>query len=108
MPSPRQSDTPRVGWYLLKLVRGGPWVAAEIVRDDAEYWWVMIDGAWQGPALDPWALPAMETVHWYGRETTAEDVQFRIGLARWAAIYRPDHAAANPRKAIDLDTLTPF
>jgi hypothetical protein len=107
MPDPRQSDTPRPGYYLLRLVRGGPWVAAQVARDPAG-WRCMIDGTWEGPAADPWSLRGMETIHWSGRETTAEDCQRRIGLARWAKIHEPDHPAANPRRPIDLDRIIPI
>jgi hypothetical protein len=50
----------------------------------------------------------LETVHWYGRSSTPDEVAYRIGRKRWAEIYKPDDAAANPRRAIDLDTLIPF
>jgi hypothetical protein len=99
--SPRVSDRPRPGCYLLRLVRGGPRVGAQIMQQSDGMWMVMIDGEWQGPALDPWTLPMMERVHFYGRETTPEEAAFRVGVKRWAEIYRPNHPAANPRKPID-------
>lgn len=107
MITSRQSDTPRPGCYLLRLIRNGPWVAAQIIQD-ADGWRVMVDGTWEGPASDPWSLRSLETVHWYGRETTAEECEYRIGIKRWAEIYQPDHAAANPRKPIDIDSIIPI
>jgi hypothetical protein len=107
MTAPRVSDKPSPGHYLLRLVRGGPWVAAEISLGD-DGWTVMIDGAVDGPAHDPWSLPNMERVHFYGRPTTIEDAQYRIGRKRWAEIYAPHDPAANPTKRIDLDRFTPI
>ena len=111
--SPRRSDTPTPGTYLLRLVRGGPYVGAAIVqRDDG--WSVMIDGEWLGPSPDPWPadnpqfLAAMESVNFHGRPASEEEVKYRIGLKRWATIYDQSHAAANPRKAIDLDNIVPI
>lgn len=68
----------------------------------------MLDGETQGPSPDPWALPNMERVHWSGRENTEAEVVYRIGLKRWAEIYKPDHHAAHPRKPVSLDDLIPF
>ena len=107
MPSPpRQSDKPEPGHYLMKLIRNGPWVAAQIVIED-DQWSVMIDGAWSGPSADPWLLPDMERVHWYGRPSTEAETKYRIGVKRWAEIHKPDHPAANPKSPILLDKLRP-
>ena len=106
-PAPRRSDIPTPGWYLLRLVRGGPWVAARVTHEAAG-WSVMLDGVTEGPAQDPWALRHMERVHWGGRPATEEECQRRLGLARWAALNDPDHHAANPRRAIDLDKIVPI
>lgn len=106
--APRQSDTPRPGFYLLRLVRGGPWVGAEIIHDADGQWRTMLDGKWEGPSRNPWILPMMEKIHFGGRETTESEVRFRVGAARWAAIYAPSSAPANPHKPIDIDSLIPF
>ena len=107
MTRPRRSDTPSPGFYLLRLVRGGPWVGACIAHGP-DGWTVMIDGDTQGPATDPWSLANMEKVHYYGRETTESEVAFRVGVKRWAEIYDPGHRAANPRRKIDIDSIVPF
>lgn len=106
--APRQSDTPRPGFYLLRLVRGGPWVGAEITRHPDGQFSVMCDGKTEGPSHNPWILPLMERVHFGGRETTESEVRFRVGARRWAEIYAPSSAPANPHKPIDLDSLIPF
>lgn len=103
---PRRSDQPVSGHYLMRLVRGGPFVAAEIRCDDGQ-WTCMVDGNWSGPSADPWLLPDLEKVHWFGRATTEAEAKFKIGLRRWAEIHAPSHPAANPNKPINLDTLKP-
>lgn len=103
----RTSDTPQPGFYLIRLVRGGPWVAAQIAHAE-DGWTVSIDGVTEGPSLDPWALSNMERVHWGGRETTEAEVRYRLALKHHAATYEPDAPAANPKRPVDLDKLTPF
>ena len=67
----------------------------------------MLDGDWEGPSANPWSLPLMERVHYYGRRSTESEVKFRIGQKRWAEIYAPAHPAANPRRPLDPDELPP-
>lgn len=105
-PAPRQSDKPEPGHYLMKLVRNGPFVAAEIRCDDGQ-WSVMIDGTWSGPSADPWLLPDLEKVHWFGRPSTEAETKYRIGVKRWSEIHAPASPAANPRSPINLDKLRP-
>lgn len=105
--STRQSDKPTPGFYVLRLIKGGPWVGAEIRFEDGQ-WSVMIDGDTQGPSANPWVLDRLAMVHHYGRFSTESEVQFRIGQKRWAQIYSPSHSAANPRRAIDLDRHIPY
>jgi hypothetical protein len=103
----RRVDQPTPGFYLVRIVPKGPFVGASITLHDDGTWSVMRDGITEGPATDPWELPLMHHV-FLGRFSTEEEVKFRIGLARWAAIYKPDHPAANPTKAINIDKLIPF
>ena len=103
----RTSDTPQPGFYLLKLVRGGPWVAAQIVHDEVG-WRCMIDGVWEGPVSDPWIMRSLEAVHWGGRETTEAEVKYRLALKQHAQTYEPSAPAANPKRAVNLDEIIPF
>jgi len=107
-PPPRRADIPTPGWYVLRLVRGGPWVPARITHDPAVGWTVMLNGVTDGPAHDPWTLANMEAVHWGGRPSTEADCKRRLGAKRWAELFDPGHYAANPRKPINLDDITPF
>ena len=103
----RTSDTPQPGFYLIRMIRGGPWVGAQIAHAE-DGWTVMIDGVTEGPSLDPWSLAGMERVHWGGRETTEAEVKYRLALKQHAVAYEPDAPAANPKRAVNLDKLTPF
>lgn len=105
---PRRTDQPAPGCYTLRLCRGGPPVAAEIVRDDEGHWWAMVDDVWQGPATDPFALEILDQIHAYGQEATREEISYRIELKRWAMQYKPDHPAANPRRPVNVDSLLSF
>jgi hypothetical protein len=105
--APRRSDTPTPGYYLMRLVKNGPLVGCAIERT-AEGWRVMKNGEWQGPSDDPWILPFMHDVHHFAEMSTEAEVRYRIGLKRYEEIYRPDGAAANPRRAINRDKALPF
>ena len=107
-PIPRQSDKPRAGYYLIRLARGGPFVGASIAWHETDGWTCMVDGECQGPSLDPWLLPFMETIHFYGKNSTSAEVKFKIGLKRFCEIYAPNEPAANPRKPINPDTFVPI
>lgn len=109
MPAaPRVSDRPTPGWYLIRLVKNGPKVGAQLSYDPADGWSAMIDGEREGPSRDPWMLPMVERIHFYGLPVTESEVEYRIGVKRWAAINKPGHPAANPRRAINIDEIIPF
>jgi hypothetical protein len=104
----RRSDQAVPGHYLLRLVKGGPWVAAEIRRDENGIWYAMLDGVESGPAEDPWSLPDLERIHFGGRESYASETAYRLAMARFAREHKPDDPAANPRRPIDPSTFIPF
>ena len=108
MPAPRRSDTPVPGHYLMHLTKGGPWVAAEIRRDENGQWSCHIDGVESGPATDPWSLPDLERIHWSGRESYASETAYRLALKRFAVEHKPDSPEANPRRAVNIDEIIPF
>lgn len=108
MPAPsRPVWPPTPGFYLVRLVRGGPQVGASITHDETG-WSCQIDGVHSGPVADPVLLEDIEKIHTYGRFTTEAEVKFRLGLKRYDEIYRPNSPAANPRRAIDPATFIPY
>lgn len=91
----------------MRLIRGGPWVGGKIWQE-GDQWFAMIDGDREGPSANPWILPRLCQLHHYGKFSTESEVAFRIGAKRWALIYAPLSAPANPREKIDLDSFVPF
>ena len=107
------SLTPEVGTFRLRLVKGGPWVAARIrhepTRDPDDgtfldrsfYWFGDINGE-----NDPNPAPSPnERVHriWLWGERVAEDeFLFLLRDAEWATNYQPDDPRARPREAVDI------
>lgn len=43
-PVPRNPSVPQTGIFKIRLVRGGPWAAASIVKDRTGLWYATIDG----------------------------------------------------------------
>lgn len=103
----RMGEPPSPGFYIRRLIRGGPFVGCQITYDETDGYRVMQDGIWEGPSHDPWLLPLMHNVAFAKRSSEA-DVKYRIGVRRWAEIYEPSSPIANPHKAINLDTHIPY
>lgn len=96
------------GGYLLRLVRGGPWVGAVVTFDPATGWTIACEGEFAGPSHTPWELPLAEKVAIWGQPATEDEIRYRAGLKQWALLYRPDDPAANPRRAINPHRVVPF
>ncbi|HUY05075.1 MAG TPA: hypothetical protein VMV33_17495 [Rhodocyclaceae bacterium] len=105
--APRRVDQPETGHFLLRLVRGGPFVAARIAYTD-NLWRATIDGAEQDPPAPEWFRAAgVERIWIGGRRCTPAEYDYHLQLARWARTHSPDHPAAQPEKPIDLRRLPP-
>ena len=107
MTVPRQSGVAVPGHYLIRLVRRGPWVAAEISHGE-DGWRCIVGGVVEGPSDNPWSLASLGQVHAYGRETTPSEAAYREAMRRHAELHDPSHPAANPRKPVSLDRIIPF
>jgi hypothetical protein len=69
----RRVDEPTPGHFKIRLVRGGPYVAAAISRGMG-FWTVWINGQPGGaPHPDPWAVPGMERVWTSGTPISARE-----------------------------------
>ena len=73
MQTPRPSDTPQLGYYRSRLVKGGPWVPARIMQTDG-LWMVLMGGepTQAAAAADPWTVRRMEWVAFSPAITEAE------------------------------------
>lgn len=106
---PRRVDEPKVGCFRIKLVRAGPWVAAEIRRCDAGRWQAWIDGKALHPShADPALAGDVFAVWHYGEMITRSEHDFLVKAARWARAHAPDRPEANPRRAIRVGSLPPI
>ena len=92
----RQVDSPRAGFFSIKLVKGGVRVPGRIIHD-FDLFQAELDGVLQGPPHeDPFKANGVSRLWEYGREITADEFAL---MTRQKAI-RPD-----PRKAVDLNKL---
>jgi hypothetical protein len=121
MSEPIQVSEPREGYFKVRKINGGMWVAARFwfgqpiidgeQQDRSPRWCVEVDGKTCRPdrqaghrvpldALDvwPWAAGHPISRHEYG---------FLRKRAAWARKHAPEHPAANPREPIDLRKLPP-
>ena len=104
------------GYFLIKLVRGGPPVPAQILFDGLLYR-VEVNGklapdAWRPDELDPlWGDAAIAgeafshpllRVVLFGKKVTELEYRYRCELRAWAEKNAPDHSAAKPGEPVDL------
>ena len=64
---PRRIDQPEPGCFQMKLVRGGPFIAARIHHENG-LWWAVINGKAGAKASDPVNAPGVFTVWTSGRQ----------------------------------------
>ena len=95
---------PQPGYFLVRLVRKGPRVPAQIRHVDGQ-WNAVINGASFPAAADPAAAPRVFFI-WHSGEEIAE-AEYRKSLARSRAA-SPDDPLSNPGKPIDLTTRPPL
>ena len=98
----RRIDQPQPGFYLLKLVKGGPLIAGKICQEDG-FWWAEINGRIYGlPNEDPLLADGVERC-WLG--TPCNETQY---LATLALKDIPGHPNSTPLKPINLTSLPPI
>jgi hypothetical protein len=118
----RRIDQPLEGFFRMRLVKDGPWVAARIYRQATRE---------KGPVAWPFDMPRppvpflyaltyrlpplraeinglpsrIERVWEFGEETTREEFDFLTAQREWAVERATWHPAANPYEAVDLNKL---
>lgn len=115
--TPRRIDQIEPGYFRLRLVRNGPWIAAEISIENGMIV-IRQDGEIEGEPLHPDALADLITeatiegeafrhpiirCAWFGQRITEAEFLHLLRTSRWAKANNPDHPAANPTKPIDLN-----
>ena len=98
----RAVDQAEAGYFLLRLVKGGPLVAAQIIHEGG-MWRAVIDGVPQLPGAADWTRAAgVERIWIGGTRCTAAEYAYRLNLKSWATTAAPSHPAAQPDKSIQL------
>lgn len=112
MTAPRNIAEPRPGFFAMRLVKGGPEVAARLYlacpmdpefgepTDRPRHLLAEVDGA---EATEGW-IPRIWTS---GREISAADFHYLRDDAEWCRDNAPDEPRANPRRAVDPRRVAP-
>lgn len=110
--APQITHEPQCGWFKRRLVRGGPWVAAEIFIEqrvdalagdltDDERLRCKVGGKERNPT-DEWTYLAANPI-------TEAEFTYLSSLRIWAKDHAPDHPAADDGKPVDFNKIpTPF
>lgn len=99
-------DAPRPGWWMVRMVRGGPEIPAAIVvvqtthepgdpenvMDRSPMLVGYLAGEQVSPARIPWQ---------YGRQIDRAEYEHQVSLLRWAQDHEPDHPIAQPSARVD-------
>lgn len=119
MTQPREISKPRPGLFKLRLVRGGPWVAARIVHmaardpvtgealDRSPLWSAYVNDELLAEPSPDYVEAKVNRIWEYGRPIDLAEYKFLLAQHRHAARYEPNHPAADPRRAIDPLTSPP-
>ncbi len=101
--APRRVDQAEPGLFRIRLVKGGPWVAAAIECDALGVWSAVIDGERQDPAHPDWTLAESVARIWhYGDRISDSDYEFLIERARWCRANAPESPEANPKRPVNI------
>ena len=89
----------------MRLVRGGPLVAA-VIKHEAGLWSAEIDGTPCGEAdADPAAAAGVFRI-WHGASRIDRTLfEFRLSVKSWAMANDPTHPSANAFEVIDLNRM---
>lgn len=116
----RPVDDPKPGFFRMRLVKGGPFVGAEIrhgaprdpetggIMEERSFMWeTIIDGKLaRDPSPDP-AQAGVFRVWLSGEQITEPEYRFLVADAKWARQHAPDDPIAQPTKPVTLADLPP-
>lgn len=104
----RAISAPAAGLFKMRLVRGGPFIAAELRVDQHGRLIAVIDGQEQPRTHpDPAADDAIMRVWTSGITIPADEHSYLLALGEWARKHAPGHPAASPRRQIALVSMPP-
>lgn len=119
MTEPRHVAQPRPGYYALRLVKDGPFVAAMITHaptldpetgepmDRSPLWSAFIDGELVEEPSPDWVAAGVGRIWHAGERVSQEDYDYRLALAAWAREHAPNSPEANPFKPVDYNLMDP-
>ena len=99
--TPRRVDVPEVGFFSMRLVRLGPYVAARIEHSPAG-WRATIDGQTFEPNPDPAYAKGVFQIWHGGKRIREAEYRHMLHVRDWAKREAPRHPAANPRRRINI------
>lgn len=112
-PGQGRSTTPEPGLFRIKLVKGGPYVAAEIRHepprdpvtkeflDRSYYWYAVIDGEAE-PVRGIQPTYKVDQIWLFGEKIDRMHYAWLLEDRAWAKRWAPESAEANPRRPVDL------
>jgi len=98
----RNIDKPEAGYYLRRLVRGGPWVPAAIFHDDRGWWAEVMGNVLGDPDPDPLKAEGVMTTWLTSQQEPITEKAYR---ARIRELRQPGAPAID--KKVDLNELPP-
>lgn len=107
-----------VGWYRMRLVKGGPFVPALIYKPcpfviphpdtDPEEWCTETDSNWRLKAMIGLNPIDVDRVVFGGKRVTREEYLYRMDVRHWAMTHAPEAPEAHPKTPIDLSARPPL
>lgn len=106
--TPRRPEVPAEGFYKVRLVRRAHWYPVRIEQNaETGDWFLTIGHAEVQGDTNPWAIPEMEKVYFYGHVIDEAEYRYLLDLITWAQENDPDHAILTPRIARDPAKMKP-
>jgi hypothetical protein len=112
--APRVIDRPEPGYWLVRLIKDGPWVPAAIVRvqtmhEPGEPDNLMERSPFLAAEIAGDTVAVDEVWQRRGQPITADEYVQRVAQIKWARQHAPHDPIANPRERIDpLTAPLPF
>lgn len=105
-----------IGWYKVKLTRGGPFVPARVFRaccctvegggESVEHEWTETCDRFPPPTCHVDGVERegyMERIRLYGKTIDEAEHDYMVADAAWARDHSPDDPKAKPAEKIDLN-----
>lgn len=100
MSEPRRIDSPRISFWMTRMVRGGIEVPACIAFEPDANGNPVLVARLRGDVVDTDEIWLRR-----GREITKDEYEYQLALAAWADDHEPDSPRANPTKPINLNSM---